>query len=79
MRWAKRVVQGLSKGSPPYWIWRDKFAIFMRLLSRLPLGTLDQAMKRGSGRILLSRDISSSKGHPRDEAWIGLRVVSYRK
>ena len=47
--WAKNVVHDLSKNNPPDLIWRGTMATRTWLLTSLPRGTMDNALKKMSG------------------------------
>lgn len=57
--WAIRVVQSLSKNSPPYWVWSGTYSTVIRLASLLPIGILDRAMKKSVGLNVVEEKLKS--------------------
>jgi NAD(P)-dependent dehydrogenase (short-subunit alcohol dehydrogenase family) len=61
-KWAESVVQGLSKPTPPHWLWRGKFSTLVRIGSLLPIGFLDGTVKKMTGLDVLERKVKEQGG-----------------
>ena len=61
-KWADSVVQGLSKSSPPYWLWRGTFSTVARIVSLLPIGILDSTVKKMMGLDEVERRVKELGG-----------------
>ncbi|RYP45206.1 hypothetical protein DL768_008399 [Monosporascus sp. mg162] len=61
-KWAELVVKDLNANSPPHWIWRGRHASEVRLASLLPVGMLDNVIKRISKLDVLERKIKEKGG-----------------
>lgn len=61
-KWAESVVQGLSKSTPPHWLWQGKFSTLIRFASLLPIGFLDSTVKKLTGLDVLERKIAEQGG-----------------
>lgn len=60
-QWADLVVKDLSKHNAPYWVWRGKFSLLVRIASHLPVGFLDRSMKTMVGLDVVERKIQDQK------------------
>lgn len=61
-KWAESVVQGLSKSTPPYWLWRGKFMTLVRFASHLPIGFFDSTVKKLTGLDVVERKVKEQGG-----------------
>lgn len=62
VKWAEEVVQDLSKSNPPYWVWKGKYSILVRIASFLPVGFLDGSIKAKVGLDILENSIKEQGG-----------------
>jgi 1-acylglycerone phosphate reductase len=60
--WATDVVKELEKHSPPYQIWKGRYALSVRLSSHLPTGFLDSMVKKQGGIDVLEKKIQEQGG-----------------
>lgn len=61
-KWAESIVQGLSKSTPPYWLWRGTFTSIIRFATLLPIGFMDGTIKKLTGLDVLEKRIKKQGG-----------------
>ena len=61
-QWAQQIVQAIDKSNPSFWVWKGRFSFIVRLTLHLPVGLLDDMVKKMRGLDVLERKIKEQGG-----------------